>query len=60
MDELKKCPFCGGVAKLLDELALKNGFNKLYYVKCTSCGCMTKKSDTNYKALIIWNTRTEN
>lgn len=49
-EELKPCPFCGGIASL-------KYFDGLYFVLCGSCGAMTKRyRDTDYikKA---WNRR---
>lgn len=61
MDELKKCPFCGEEAKLLDDFEIiGDKISKKFYIKCTGCGASTSKFSTNYEALAGWNKRTDN
>lgn len=61
---IKKCPFCGGEAKLgcniyedysyeYDDTIEKTS----YYVECTKCGITTKFIHTADGAIEKWNTR---
>lgn len=54
MDELKPCPFCGGMPQTVvdDETEEKIG------VKCFSCGgCIDSEKDTLDEAIEAWNRR---
>lgn len=70
---LKKCPFCGGIAKLTrsggsDE---RNGYCKAVSIKCETCAasvtrhdepdengwCIGKSQNTDTRAKRAWNTR---
>lgn len=59
MEQLKKCPFCGGETKI--QKHKKRG----YYVICTYCGCRTPffehpfflKKKLQECAITAWNTR---
>lgn len=54
MEELKKCPFCGGEAKLWSQ----NEY--IYYVSCEECECCTPAFFNNMRAAIdLWNKRVE-
>lgn len=44
---MKKCKFCGN-----DGIVKKNGI--AYYVKCSNCGVMTYYTDTEKKAIALW------
>ena len=48
MSELKRCPFCGGEAKLMD-----NG----HWVWCQHCLVESAYYDTREEAIKAWNTR---
>lgn len=60
MSELKRCPFCGGEARL-QHRQRKRG----YYVICKECGCRTPLFQYQYdsleklreQAIEAWNTR---
>ena len=60
MSELKRCPFCGGEARL--QKINKHG---AYYVICKTCGCrtpkyqhrFTSKEERQEDAIEAWNTR---
>lgn len=54
--KLKKCPFCGNKARIIDGVYYK-GF--LYAVKCGTCGARTDYSGTKKSAQNKWNRRTE-
>jgi Lar family restriction alleviation protein len=49
MEQLKKCPFCGGEAKWGN--VLHN------YIECKECGFETIWYETEAEAIKIWNTR---
>lgn len=51
-EELKDCPFCGGVGEL--DLNDRND----YYVGCDTCGGLGTARDTEKEAIKHWNTRT--
>ena len=53
MEELLKCPFCGGEAKLHSGL-LNN------WVLCLQCGVETKAKLNKQDAIVAWNRRTQN
>lgn len=50
MAELKRCPFCGGEAKLIDD--------DLSYVICTECGIHPYHRISLRDAIEAWNKRT--
>lgn len=52
MSELKKCPFCGGEAKLLKGLCELDN-----YFMCLNCRIKTKLYNTKAAAIKAWNTR---
>lgn len=52
MTELKRCPFCGGEAELLQ------GVTEIHnYVMCMHCFCKTQYYNTKKRAIQTWNTR---
>lgn len=55
--ELKRCPFCGGKAKLLKKNHRE--YKPTYYVRCTSFTCLVETSQCHNKheAVRIWNRR---
>lgn len=58
MEELKKCPFCGGEAIL----EVYYGFNKeviFSYVYCRECGVSTRSYALEKTAQEAWNRRME-
>ena len=53
MEELKKCPFCGGEARIN-----AYGFNQ-YSVECLNCGAETSREQGVENAIQAWNKRVE-
>lgn len=51
MEDLKKCPFCGGKAEIV-------GY-KIFWVICKECTAETKSFDTREEAIDAWNRRVE-
>lgn len=55
MDKLKKCPFCGGEAKLYDSVEFGS------FIYCTNSDCdihpMTGNDTETEEVIKIWNTR---
>ena len=54
MEELRKCPFCGGEAHII--FVGRIG----HLVQCKICGNMTPWKDTGAEAITAWNRRTQN
>lgn len=55
MSELKCCPFCGGEAKVCDDIEYTVGG---YYVECKDCHIQTPSKIKGKEAVIkYWNTR---
>lgn len=59
MTELKPCPFCGGKAKLHNEVFAEFCV-KVFYVQCTNCGVRTMKDGFTEYAVKDWNRRVNN
>lgn len=62
MEELKKCPFCGGEAKLNERFRPGVANRKMYWVSCKKCGATQPyHSVAGYRkkvgAIGAWNTR---
>lgn len=55
MDELKKCPFCGGIAKVINYDADDN--KDVFSVECAECGVIIEYFDTEKEAIKKWNHR---
>ncbi len=53
MAELKKCPFCGGEAKL----NYVGTCIPLYFVSCEECGCKQESSIHKEAVINSWNNR---
>jgi Lar family restriction alleviation protein len=53
MEELKKCPFCGGEAILYKSFDYVNKCR----VECTNCNICTQNYDTKGEAIEAWNRR---
>lgn len=53
--ELKRCPFCGGIASI--ETQYPNP--PIYRVHCSSCYCGTDGKINKDKAIDLWNSRVE-
>lgn len=58
MEELKKCPFCGGEAML----KINYGFDEKVissFVYCEECGVATRRCASEATARGMWNRRVE-
>ena len=53
MEELLKCPFCGGEARVV--IAIES-----YWVRCFDCGAEIAICDSKPEAAAAWNRRTQN
>lgn len=58
MEELKKCPFCGGEASCDMNILLQDGSFE-WSVECNDCGVMTYGYKDPKKAMEVWNRRVE-
>lgn len=56
MTDLKLCPFCGRVPRVVQKL--ENGMN-MYKVQCHDCGASAQPFQTRNVAIDDWNERTE-
>ena len=50
MEQLKKCPFCGGEAIL-------SHANLDWFVRCNRCFCKTRTFKSQKSAILTWNNR---
>ena len=50
MEELCKCPFCGGEAEII-------GSNTTYWIDCNECRAETGLFNTEAEAIAAWNRR---
>ncbi len=59
MDKLKKCPFCGGIARPENNENMKwlAGVPTNYWVRCICCGCETAICDEPEQAAEKWQAR---
>lgn len=55
-DELKPCPFCGGVIEWAD-IVDPEGYGKWHYVHCPKCGVDGPPDLGESGAIEQWNTR---
>ena len=62
MEELKRCPFCGGEA-----IEVRTGGREdimrrplAYWVRCSECDAETALCDSRSDAIAAWNRRTQN
>lgn len=55
MQELKYCPFCGGEARVFEELGLTT---TRFYVRCMKCFCNTGTYNSRKLVVEKWNRRT--
>ena len=58
MEELKRCPFCGGEAETRCSVAYA-GYVYDGYVECLECGSRTPIYYTKAEAIAAWNRRVE-
>ena len=54
MNELRKCPFCGGEAELFEVFP-----GRFYAVVCPHCVVETTYYETSEKAIEAWNRRAD-
>ena len=66
MEELKRCPFCGGEAEIcVDSNYLKYTMNGLphnetvFVIFCVKCGAKTRHLKPEKAAIAAWNRRVE-
>ena len=59
MEQLKKCPFCGGEADVFkaSDLGDFSWNSDRFTVKCRSCFCGTGLYSDSERAIEMWNTR---
>jgi len=59
MDKLKKCPFCGGIARPENNEDMKwlASVPTNYWVRCICCGCETAICDEPEQAAEKWQAR---
>ena len=58
MEELKRCPFCGGEGCPLEHVF--HGYMSTYGIVCLDCSCETRQFyDTQQEAIAAWNRRVE-
>lgn len=55
MEELKKCPFCGGEASLCNCAVMQND-KWMWSVECAKCGVIIDRENKN-DVIEAWNTR---
>ena len=55
MEELLKCPFCGGEARVHEHIFHK--FPSKFGTECNVCGAMTKRFYSYAEAIAAWNRR---
>lgn len=58
MNGLKKCPFCGGEAKIITDILSFDGCSCLSIIECENCHCQTDEFEITQKAIEKWNSRT--
>ena len=59
-DNLKPCPFCGGIAEMIVKKHIPTGYE--YTPRCMKTACagrLTKKWLDEYDAYIAWNRRVD-
>ena len=59
IDNLKSCPFCGGLPVLVPVLDDEKKFCG-YVASCTRCGCSTPAKDEMSEVVAVWNNRAPN
>jgi Lar family restriction alleviation protein len=52
MEELKRCPFCGGEA-------IELRASESYWVRCSDCDAEIALCDSRFNAIAAWNRRVE-
>ena len=56
--ELLPCPFCGGVAELVETMGSQaSAFSPYFRVTCAECGVHQDQWDERKPAIAAWNTR---
>ena len=51
---IRECPFCGSTPELSEEF---NGYDHLWYILCSECGCQTDGEAKAADAVAVWNKR---
>lgn len=62
MEDMERCPFCGGEGILMDRYRNGTANRKMYWVQCKACGVSQAHHDgagyrTRAKAVAAWNRR---
>ena len=62
MDDIKRCPFCGGKAEVLDRYRKGVANRKMYWIECKQCGVSQAHHGlagyrTPRRAIAVWNFR---
>ena len=58
MTKLKRCPFCGGEARLVTRRQEGTSIEPKHFIMCERCRCMTSESWILKVVIDKWNTRT--
>ena len=58
MQELKRCPFCGGESVLLNSSREIPEESAVFWVYCKNCSATSMTYDKREEAIECWNTRT--
>lgn len=58
MTKLKRCPFCGGEARLVTRRQEGTSIEPKHFIMCERCRCMTNESWILKVVINKWNTRT--
>ena len=62
MNELKPCPFCGGIAELEHKFFVHSWDSDdigrtIYFARCITCGAQSKAMTNEEKVPLFWNRR---
>lgn len=58
MTKLKRCPFCGGEARLVTRRQEGTSIEPKHFIMCERCRCMTSESWILKVVIDKWNART--
>jgi len=62
MNEIKPCPFCGGVGSVSNDYDANSKLpdDEQFFVRCLSCACEGPWARLASNAITLWNMRHEN